>query len=243
MTRWLAPVATVAAAALVWTLADTLAAPARGAVVALLVLLPAFTAWQAAALRGFEGEIPRLGAYLSSAVAIWALAALTVWAGLASGMTPRLLGLLWPPGAAPYLAAIGATAAGLGVLAIGRALHIRETPLLERLLPVSRRERVAFVGLSFTAGIGEELAYRAFLVPALIAATGSTTLAVVLSSGAFGMVHGYQAYTGVLRAALLGAALALSFTLTGSVLPAMIAHTALDLIAGLLLRDWLLGRD
>ncbi len=48
---------------------------------------------------------------------------------------------------------------------------------------------------------------------------------------------GAASVLGALRAAALGALLALPLLLTGSLLPSMIAHAGIDILAGLWLRD------
>jgi membrane protease YdiL (CAAX protease family) len=130
----------------------------------------------------------------------------------------------------------GTVVAGLTLIMIARVSGIEESPMLIHLLPVTARERVAFVGVSLTAGFCEELVFRGFLIATLGAATGSTPLAILLSSGVFGLLHAYQRPSGAVRAAALGALLAAPLIATGSIVPAMIAHATLDLIGGLLLR-------
>jgi membrane protease YdiL (CAAX protease family) len=66
------------------------------------------------------------------------------------------------------------------------------------------------------------------------------TLAVIVSSGAFGVAHAYQQPAGELRAALLGLVLAVPLLTTGSILPAIAAHIAIDLLSGLWLARYLL---
>ena len=133
----------------------------------------------------------------------------------------------------------GITLAAIILVAGFRALGWHESHVVAWLLPKSTSERIVFVALSICAGLGEEMAFRAFLIPALDVATGSTALAVVVSSAAFGMMHGYQRASGAVRAGALGALLAVPFLVTGSIHPSMAAHAAYDVIAGLLLGDWL----
>ena len=116
----------------------------------------------------------------------------------------------------------------------------REAPVLRELLPVSGPERSLFVALSATAGICEEIVFRGFLIHALTLATGSVTLALLLSSCVFGVVHAYQSPLGAVRAALLGALLALPLVFHGSIVPAILAHTLIDILSGLWLARWLL---
>lgn len=235
-------IAALILAGLIWWAAGALPWPARALVVFLLALLPALLVAQHAAAEAVIDEVPRGSIYLSSSVALWILATVALSAALASGFTPQLLGLSLPP-IGPFAAwSVGTTAAGLALMAAGRWLRLRETRVLEYLLPRTRRERLGFAGLSLSAGIGEELVFRSFLIPALTVATGSIWFAAVLSAAVFGLLHTYQHSFGSIRAALLGLVLAVPFIVTGSVIPSMIAHTALDLIAGIWLADWLLRR-
>jgi uncharacterized protein len=64
-------------------------------------------------------------------------------------------------------------------------------------------------------------------------------VAVLVSIGVFAASHAYQGWIGVLRVALLGVVLTAPFLLTGSVYPSIIAHAALDILAGLVFAEWL----
>ena len=57
---------------------------------------------------------------------------------------------------------------------------------------------------------------------------------IVFSAG-----HFYQGAIGVWRAGLLGVVLAVTFIITGSMVPGMIAHFLIDALAGLWGRAWL----
>ncbi len=65
------------------------------------------------------------------------------------------------------------------------------------------------------------------------------SVAVWVSVAAFAVTHTYQGVLGVVRVAILGLILTAPFLITGSVYPSMIAHATLDLLAGLVLADWL----
>lgn len=190
-----------------------------------------------------EGSFPRIGVYLSSGAVILALG----WGGfvIGSGEVGRdLMGLGPVPPGSLIIWTLGAT---LGVLAlqlaflVGRIrVGIKETPLLHQLLPRTAPEKVIFGFLSLAAGVGEEIAFRGFAVPALVLLTGSGWGAVLISSTAFGVLHGYQGWLGVARTGSMGILLGAVFLLSGSLWPAMLAHAALDLISGLVLGDTLL---
>jgi membrane protease YdiL (CAAX protease family) len=234
-----AAILTGVAAAVVWIATDALPWPARAWTVALLALLPPLLIAQAA-VADQALELPRLAIYTQSAIMLWALAIVTGIVASASDIGLLQLGLLTDAEPDDVLIATAATfTAGLALVLIADRLGLEDPPLVKHLLPVTRDEKIAFVGLSFTAGFCEELVFRAFLITALVAATGMIPLAVLLSSGVFGMLHAYQRPAGAARAALLGVLLAVPFLWTGSILPSVFAHAALDLAAGF----WLRARD
>jgi membrane protease YdiL (CAAX protease family) len=67
--------------------------------------------------------------------------------------------------------------------------------------------------------------------------------AAVITSVMFGVVHGYQGVLGVLRTGVMGGVLAWGFISSGSLWPVMIAHTLIDLIAGIVLGERLLSPE
>ena len=102
------------------------------------------------------------------------------------------------------------------------------------LSPATRRERWLFAGLSVTAGITEEFIYRGIALTTLagwpwLQPWGGPWPAAAVVAAAFGLGHGYQDGLGMMRAGVLGFLLAIPMLLTGSLLPGMAAHAALDL--------------
>jgi hypothetical protein len=89
--------------------------------------------------------------------------------------------------------------------------------------------------LSVTAGLAEELVFRGFLIEFLGGWCGNLWVAVVLSSILFGLLHGYQGLSGVLRTGFLGLGLAALYVWRDSLLPVMVAHFAYDVVAGMFL--------
>ena len=131
----------------------------------------------------------------------------------------------------------------IGTEVLGRVrLGIGESPLLHQLLPRTLPEKVVFAFLSLAAGVGEEIPYRGFAIPLLASLTGSEWTAALLSSLAFGMLHGYQGWLGVARTAAMGFLLSASFILSGSLWPAILAHALLDVVSGLVLGETLLRK-
>lgn len=227
-------------AAVVWGAAGELAWPARALTVVLVAVLPALLAGQARIGTKEAAAVSTTGVYITSMLSVWAMALLAAAAGLGSGFSADLMGLSPVEPAPCLLWAGGITGFALLVLVAGRLVGQRESPLVERLIPRTSRERVLFVLVCLSAGIGEELVFRGFLIPALHAASGSIWTAALVSGVAFGMLHSYQRVGGVLRATALGIALAAPFIATGSLIPSMVAHAMIDLIAGLGPAEWLM---
>ena len=223
----------------IWFSLSELAWPARALTTFLLGPLPALMLLQARLLDQLPPEAEREGVYFSSAFSVWVLAALAMLAARHSGLTRADLRIEGVSTALLLGSAGLTTLAGLAIMAVGRALRVPESALVDYLIPRSTPEKIAFTGLSVSAGIAEELIFRSFLIGVLHQASGSLSLAVTISVAAFAVTHAYQGLVGVLRVALLGLVLTAPFILTGSVYPSMVAHTVLDLLAGLVLADWL----
>lgn len=238
----IAGIGVAAGAALVWMLLSGLDWPARAYTTFLLVPLPALLLVQTRLLDGIPEPGEREAVYLSSAVSIWTLAAFAMLAARFSDFSRADLWLVLPGWRTLFGAAALTTAAGVALMAGGRLLRLTEADLVRYLMPGTGSEKIAFAGLSVSAGIGEELVFRSFLMASLLAAGASLPLTIVLSIAVFAISHAYQGVTGVIRVTLLGALLTAPVLLTGSVYPSMLAHAALDLIAGLLLSDWLVGK-
>ena len=187
-------------------------------------------------------EIDRLPAYWSSIATLWILGTACWLVGARTGGSSAL-GLVGLPAGALILWSLGLTAAGLLLIVvfhgIARATGTLDSDLLEQLLPRTPRERRVFAVLSVAAGTGEELAYRGYAIPVLAPLLGLTG-AAVLSTAVFGVIHAYQGVLGIVRTGLMGGVLAWGFLASGSLWPPIIAHTLIDLVAGIALGDKLL---
>jgi membrane protease YdiL (CAAX protease family) len=103
---------------------------------------------------------------------------------------------------------------------------------LRGMLPVSGSELAAFVGVSLTAGICEELLYRGWLVTFLAALLGSVVGGVVVGAVVFGLAHAYQGSRGMLLAGVLGLLFGAVFVVVGSLVPGQVLHAAVDVVGG-----------
>jgi hypothetical protein len=205
----------------------------------LLELLPALAVAQLP-IAYEEEPLPRLPVYLTSAAIILAVGGLAFVVGRGElGM--EAMGLR-SPGVGPLVVwtsvlVVASLALLFGFLFLRKRMGIRETPVLGQLLPDTPMEKVVFVLLSASAGVGEEMAYRGFLIPVLAMVMGSGWGAVLLSSAAFGLLHAYQGWLGIGRTSVIGVVYGTAFFLSGTLWPAVLAHAILDLVAGILVGD------
>ncbi len=143
------------------------------------------------------------------------------------------------------LGTIGGGAAG--GLAIGAVLAVRRVRGFRKpignvgsLLPRNRPEIAHAAAMAIAAGVTEELAFRLFL-PLLIAlVTGNAFIAFGVATAAFGAMHLYQGWAGVIATTIVGGLMAAVYLMTGSLWLAMVLHALIDLNA-LVLRPMLTG--
>lgn len=206
----------------------------------LLVGLPTLTLAQLPMMA--EAVLDRVSAYWGSIGTLAGLGLLGWLVGARSG-GPAAIGFT-PIGIGALAAwTFALTIAGLGTIVvfrqIGLVLSVQESPILRALLPRSTGERSLFGLLSIAAGVGEEVAYRGYAIPVLAPLVGPAG-AVAVTSAVFGVLHTYQGALGIGRTATMGAVLAWGFLASGSLIPSIIAHTAIDVIAGIMIAERLM---
>ena len=210
-----------------------------------LVGLPAVALAQRS-VQAAEVQAHRAAAYASSAIGLTVMA---LWAWWAWPEAARGTGdwLAWRGSALGLIAATAfLTAGGLalcyGFRALGNRRGWEETDVVRAILPATPAERDLFTILSLTAGVCEEIVYRGFLPLFLMPWFGDRyMLAVLPATAVFGILHAYQSAHGMVRTAGMGLILAVGVGWTGSLLPSILAHAALNLLIGLLLADSLMG--
>jgi membrane protease YdiL (CAAX protease family) len=226
-----------------WLFAIVLRTPLLDAILlaVLLAAVPSFSLAQVPLVRGVE--IERMPAYWGSIVTLWVLGT-ACWLVGTRADGASAVGLVAIP-LLPLLGwSLGLTVAALAVIVAFRFLVTRlggdDDTLLRQLLPRTPRERAVFALLSVAAGFGEEMAYRGYAISTLAALTGVTGAAVI-TTVVFGILHAYQGRAGILRTGLMGGILAWGFLASGSLWPPIIAHTLVDLLAGIVLGERLLA--
>jgi membrane protease YdiL (CAAX protease family) len=140
--------------------------------------------------------------------------------------------------------AIGIAIAAVAIIIGRRRVQLRQTPSPESaptasswqilpdfsaLIPIRPRERVLFACVAISAGICEEIVYRAWLLDLLHGAglTGATL--VIIAALLFGIAHYYQGYAGAVITSLVGFALCVLYIASGTILVPMLIHALVDL--------------
>jgi membrane protease YdiL (CAAX protease family) len=186
-------------------------------------------------------SIERLVLYASTIAFQWLAVVAVAWRAWAHGYTACQLGLTLHD--RPRLivvsivgAATIATLQWLNLRRVGRVPIERRGPLqaiAERILPQSTVELLPYLALAITAGLCEEFLYRGFGM-AVLSRLGLQAWAVVLLSAIlFGLAHSYQGRGGVVMTLVIGLALGASRIAYDSLVPAILWHTAVDVVAGI----------
>ena len=103
---------------------------------------------------------------------------------------------------------------------------------VDSLLPKSLMEIVVWIGVSLTAGICEEMAFRGFLQKQFHALTGNIAAAVVAQGLVFGLFHAYQGWRNVAVIAVLGMLLGALAAWRGNLRVNILSHAWTDIWEG-----------
>jgi membrane protease YdiL (CAAX protease family) len=183
----------------------------------------------------------RLSLYWSTIAFQWIAAAVTAWRAWAYGFTAQQLGLVVPGRLKLFAitvcgAALIVTLQWLNLRRMGRSASPLRGPLqalAERILPQSTTELIPFLALAVTAGLCEEFLYRGFAM-AVIGRTGLPVgVVILLSSILFGLAHLYQGRAGFVSTMVLGLLFGISRAAFGSLVPVVVWHAGVDVVAGI----------
>jgi len=215
---------------------------------AILLLLGLVVPWRGAVrvrallARSALSSTERIAIYGSTIAFQWILSGLTAWRCIAHGWSLTSLGIALAD--RPAVIGIGlALASALALVQfvafrqLGRVApeHRGRLPEIARkLMPQNLTEALPFVALVCTVSLCEEFLYRGFAFSAFQRVFGgSAVAAIICSSALFGIGHYYQGRRGMANTSVLGAILAAVRAWTGSLVPSILAHLAVDLTAGL----------
>jgi uncharacterized protein len=200
--------------------------------------------------RPAVGPKEKLALYGSTIAFQWILMGLVAWRAFARGLTAEELGVGRPVTARLLLWSL----AGTLLLGIFQWFNLRRVgrmtgaipdfmrKLAERVLPSAPVELAPYSALAVTAGVCEEFLYRGFAMAALSRAGVVPWALVIISSVIFGLAHTYQGRSGVLGTTLMGLVFGAARIALQSLLPVMVWHSAVDLVAGIAGPKYLLQR-
>jgi membrane protease YdiL (CAAX protease family) len=182
----------------------------------------------------------RLSLYFSTIAFQWVAAAVAAWRAWAHGYTAAQVGLAIPGRFRLFAitvcgAALIVALQWLNLRRMGRSSSALRGPvqaLAERVLPQSPRELIPFLLLALTAGICEEFLYRGFAMAAISRRGLPSGVVIFLSSVLFGLAHLYQGRAGFVSTMLLGILFGISRAALGSLLPVIVWHLGVDVVAG-----------
>jgi membrane protease YdiL (CAAX protease family) len=187
------------------------------------------------------GAGERVALYASTIAFQWITTGIVGWRAWARGFTAAQLGIVAKGGwKVAVVGVLGASILGtlhwLNLRRMGR-LSTKNRGVLqalaERILPQSPAEIVPFLGLAVTAGVCEEFLYRGFAMAAFHRAGLPVWSVVLLSSALFGLAHLYQGRGGLAGTMILGMLFAAARIRYDSVVPVMIWHVVIDVVASI----------
>ena len=220
---------------------------------AILLLLGIAVPWRGAVrvrallARSSLTSAERIAIYGSTIAFQWILSGLTAWRCVARGWSLASLGIAL----ADRRAAIGIGLALAWTLALVQFVAFRQlgrvaperrgrlADIAQKLMPQNLIEALPFVALVCTVSVCEEFLYRGFVFAAFLRVFGGSAMAAIFGSSIlFGVGHFYQGRRGIANTFVLGAIFAGVRFWTGSLAPSILAHLAVDLVAGLAGSRW-----
>ncbi|MHB8541098.1 MAG: CPBP family intramembrane glutamic endopeptidase [Candidatus Acidiferrales bacterium] len=225
----------------------------------ILVVLAVVVPWRSssrirALLDGPElASTERILLYLSTISFQWVAVAVILWRCRAHDLSWAALGIALPHPFRAAAVAVGVSA----VLVFNQIYGIRRVATLpyenrglvaklaERLLPRVSNEIFVAILLVTTVAVCEEFIYRGF-VEAIFADvfSGSALAGAIISAAFFSLAHLYQGRKGLVTTFAVGLIFSAARIWTGSLLPSIVIHFAVDFAVGLAAMKFLpLRRD
>ncbi|MBW3670050.1 MAG: CPBP family intramembrane metalloprotease [Acidobacteria bacterium] len=204
-----------------------------------LVVVGAFipvAAWMSKKALDQGLRVERLDFYLETVVIQTVLVALSLWVSRSNelAITFRPAG-----GVQMIIGAAGLTVIALLALGVGwRASSVERRDRLRMIVPFSREEKFAWVGVSIAAGVAEELIYRAVLFGLILTWTGEVWIAALVAGVSFALAHLVQGWIAVLIVFVYGLLFQVLYVTSGSLFAPVLVHVIYDLLAGLLISRW-----
>ncbi len=218
---------------------QNLIAPLWHTVVVVLILL-GFSALGARSHSAFGvRRHGRVAGYITAALFEWLVVAF-IWFGLRlrRNNLGKLLGQTWLSWKRLFqdlgLAVIFLVTSNIILAGLAVALKAKPSQALRSLFPKGPAEIVAFLLLSLTAGICEEIIFRGYLQRQLTLLSKSAATGVIIQGILFGCAHGYQGSKYMAMISVYGCLFGVMAYWRRSLLPGMTAHFLQDGVLGLL---------
>ena len=179
--------------------------------------------------------------YGSTIAGQWVITGLVSWRALARGLSAGDLGLANHGGAntilgSSALAALAGTLHWLNLRRVGKS-PAKDPELMRalarKILPVNSVELLPYCALALTAGVCEEFLYRGFAMGALSRVGFPAWAVVILTAVLFGLAHAYQGRSGILGTLVMGILFGVVRLAYDTLVPVMMMHTVVDLVAGI----------
>jgi membrane protease YdiL (CAAX protease family) len=187
----------------------------------------------------------RLSLYASTIAFQWLLVAVILWRSFSRHLSPNELGLVVSGVWQTWSVALVFT----GLLCANQWAGVRKMARLppsqrgflfqftQKIMPQHPGEAFVFVALACTAGLSEEFVYRGFVFAVFYRAFAeipfAALFALVASSAWFAMAHLYQGRRGIITTFVVGILFSTVRIWTGNIVPAIVGHIGVDLVAGL----------
>jgi membrane protease YdiL (CAAX protease family) len=178
----------------------------------------------------------RRGVYLSNIIALWVFTFLVLGGWIYANRPLAELGL------APLSGMSAVVSLTIVILVIAVAIVFYQSIMrlnnkynwtfVPELLPHNQQELRIFLLLSATAGIAEEILFRGFLIWYL-SQFGNTAFAVLVSSLIFAVAHAYQGLKAVAVIFPISLVFVFLYLYSGSLLPPILLHAAINSYAGI----------
>lgn len=188
--------------------------------------------------RALDGgvRVERLDFYLETVVVQTVLVGLALWAARSNDIP-----VLVSPGGGVVAVVLSVVllAAAFGALAIGwRMSSADRRDRLGMIVPRTRHEKLAWVGVSLTAGVAEEIIYRGVLFGMIVSWGAGFWPAALIAASVFALAHLVQGWTAVLIVFVYGFLFQVLASATGSLFAPIVVHFIYDLAAGLVIARW-----
>jgi membrane protease YdiL (CAAX protease family) len=211
-----------------------------GVYVAYILLLVPWIAFRSARLFNAPAEVagatrlPPLERILASTIASLVVLFSLAWFTARAFHDERSIFFVPGLGVSDVAAGCGALLFWFALMYAGHRLRTadeRRAMPVDRLTPRTQREKALYAVTSIFAGVAEEAAYRGTLFWILSYAFGNLWIAVFISATAFALGHAVQGWKSMLTIFIMACSLHALVWYTGTLVIAMAAHAAYDLLA------------